>query len=439
MKFHCLNNSCDLIAEVISYKKNQMVHCPHCNDEMLEEAHYESIRQRFERVENVSDDDIRKVLDEQEEVLRLSSKGMLKEVQKYIQAFYKLLIDPNAQRIHKAIVVAALLYMISPLDLIPDIFVGVGYLDDIAVILTAVSLVGKMAMDAYVEATKTADEQKQAEKESEIRGQLHAAPLILKIAENKNSTEICEYIENDHVRYWQVSHNLLNKYNIRTVDNKIFKFDTLYIRHPYIRNQLLELDGLDDYVAKQKREEYKLLASSLGAQSIVFEDRIVTAAKSDLAIDAKILNQVNFDTKCEIKNVIVKSSSENLEFYAGPIDFEMAVLDRLLWIYEEPDQAKNLCYHRIISDMKSESCESTYSSEKYFSVKSKNELNKILMKSQINVNFQSTNSMAIRSRHAINYGQSNLSKESRQEIFDKIALRIEERIKDIKQQQYLSC
>ena len=133
MKFHCLNNSCDLIAEVISYKKNQMVHCPHCNDEMLEEAHYESIRQRFERVENVSDDDIRKVLDEQEEVLRLSAKGMLKEVQKYIQAFYKLLIDPNAQRIHKAIVVAALLYMISPLDLIPDIFVGVGYLDDIAV------------------------------------------------------------------------------------------------------------------------------------------------------------------------------------------------------------------------------------------------------------------------------------------------------------------
>ena len=434
MKFHCLNRNCDLIAEVISYKKNQLVHCPHCNSKMLAELQYCSIRHRFDRADNVSDTDVRKVLDEKDRVLHMSAKGMLKEVQNYIQAFYKLLIDPNAQRVHKAITVIALLYMISPVDLVPDAIPGVGYLDDIAVILTAVSLIGRIAIEAYIEANKALEKQKQSDKELIILGELQKLPLILKIADNKNNAEICEYIENDHVRYWQVSINLLNKYNIKTADTNIFKYDALYIRHPYIRNQLLELNGFDDYVARQKREEYKILASSLGAQSIIFEDRIITASKSNFEIDAKIAGQVDFNANCEIKNVIVKKSTESLQFFANPIDFEMNVLDRLLWIYDEPDQAKNLCYHRIINSMKSESCESTYFSEKYFSVKSKIKLKEIL--SQINAQFQSTNSMAIRSLHTIVYEQIDLSKENRQEIYDKIASRIDERINEIKQQQF---
>ena len=366
MKFHCLNRNCDLIAEVISYKKNQLVHCPHCNSKMLAELQYNSIRQKFDHTENVSENDVQKVLDEKENVLRLSAKGMLKEVQSYIQAFYKILIDPNAQRVHKAIIVITLLYVISPIDLVPDPIPGVGYLDDIAIILAAVSLIGRIAIEAYIVTNKTLNTQKQHEKELLLRSEIQKLPLILKIAENKYSSEVCEYIENDHVRYWQVSQNLLDRYDIKTADAKIFKHDALYIRHPYIRNQLLELDGFDDYVARQKRDEYKILSSSLGAQSINFEDRIISSGKSDFKIDAKIVDQVDFNTKCEIKNVVVKKSNESLQFYAKSIDWEMDVLDRLLWIYDEPDQAINLCYHRIINNMKSESCESTYFSEKYF-------------------------------------------------------------------------
>ena len=437
MKFHCLNRNCDLIAEVISYKKNRLVHCPHCNSKMLAEIQYNSIIHKFDGADNVSDSDLQKVLQEKDKILNMSAKGILKEVQNYIQAFYKLLIDPKAQGIHKAIAVIALLYMISPFDLISDVIPGVGYLDDVAVILTAVSLIGKIVIAAYIEINKALNMQKQCDKEQKIQSELHKLPLILKIAESKNNAEICEYIENNHVRYWQVSINLLNKYNIKTTDTHIFKYDALYIRHPYIRNQLLELDGFDDYIARQKREEYKILASSLGAQSIVFEDRIITSGKSEFEIDAKIANQVDLNGKCEIKNVIVKSSTESLQFFANPIDFELTVLDRLLWIYDEPDQAKNLCYHRIINSMKSESCESTYFSEKYFSVKSKIELKEILAK--INANFQSTNSMAIISQHTINYEQIDLNKENRQEIYCKIASRIDERINKIKQQQFQCC
>jgi uncharacterized membrane protein YkvA (DUF1232 family) len=391
----------------------------------------------FEHVKSVSENDVQKVLEEKEKILEMSAKGMLKEVQNYIQAFYKLLTDPNAQSVHKAIAVVALLYMISPIDIIPDVFVGVGYLDDIAIILTAVSLIGKLAIEAYYDSDKKYKELKKkwkSEDQSEVRSRLDSVPLILKIAENKSSDEICEYIENDHVRYWQVSQDLLSQYNIKTIDQKIFKPDALYIRHPYIRNQLLELDGLDDYIANQKRVEYKLLASSLGAQSIFIEDRIIIAEKSSLSIDAKIVGKVNFDTTCDLKNVTVKSTSESQDFFASPIDNEMAILDRLLWIYEEPDKAKNLCYQRLISDMKSESCESTYFSEKYFSVKSKVKLQEIL--SQMNAHFQSTNSMAIRSKQTFVYEQIDLSKECRQEIYDKISSRIDNRIKEIKLQQY---
>jgi len=434
MKFHCLNRNCDLVAEVISYKKNQLIHCPHCNSKMLAELQYNSIRHLFDRADHVSDNDVQKVLDEKEKILHMSANGLLKEFQNYVQAFYKLLIDPDALRVHKAITVIALLYLISPIDLIPDFIPGAGHLDDLAVILTAVSLIGKIAIAAYLETNKALEKQKQADDELLLQGQLQKLPLILKIAESKRNTEICEYIENDQVRYWQVSQNLLNKYNIKTADNKICRFDALYIRHPYLKNQLLELDGFDDYIVKQKREEYKILASSLGAQSIVFEDRIITSNKNNFEIDAKVAAKVDFNANCEIKNAIVKKSTENLQFFASPIDFEMAVLDRLLWIYDEPDQAKNLCYRRIVNNMKGESSESTYFSEKYFSVKSKIELKEML--SQINASFQSTNSMAIRSQHTIIYEPIDLNMEKRREIYDKIAARIDGRINEIKQQQF---
>lgn len=45
--------------------------------------------------------------------------------------------DPQASLLSKAIVVIAALYVLHPMDIVPDIFIGMGWLDDIAVLALA--------------------------------------------------------------------------------------------------------------------------------------------------------------------------------------------------------------------------------------------------------------------------------------------------------------
>lgn len=56
----------------------------------------------------------------------------------------KLFMDPNVSVAAKAIPVLAILYLISPIDLIPD-FPIIGQIDDIAVLLIALRLFTDMA------------------------------------------------------------------------------------------------------------------------------------------------------------------------------------------------------------------------------------------------------------------------------------------------------
>jgi uncharacterized membrane protein YkvA (DUF1232 family) len=51
---------------------------------------------------------------------------------------FKLLGDPRVPRLPKAAVLLAVLYLLSPVDLIPDLIVPVvGYLDDVTLIWVA--------------------------------------------------------------------------------------------------------------------------------------------------------------------------------------------------------------------------------------------------------------------------------------------------------------
>jgi uncharacterized membrane protein YkvA (DUF1232 family) len=57
-----------------------------------------------------------------------------------LQVVGKLFFDPQVPILYKLIPVAALIYLISPIDVIPDVLLGPGQLDDAAVVLFALSL-----------------------------------------------------------------------------------------------------------------------------------------------------------------------------------------------------------------------------------------------------------------------------------------------------------
>ncbi|RTZ91242.1 MAG: hypothetical protein DSY91_05315 [Deltaproteobacteria bacterium] len=60
--------------------------------------------------------------------------------------FFKLFRDPEVSWVLKLIPIFALVYLISPYDLIPDfLFPGIGEIDDIVVLVFAVSLFNRLA------------------------------------------------------------------------------------------------------------------------------------------------------------------------------------------------------------------------------------------------------------------------------------------------------
>ena len=66
--------------------------------------------------------------------------GILTEVIRQARLAWRLLFDPRVPLWVKTIVPASLIYLISPVDFVPDVIPGLGQLDDLAVVVVGVKL-----------------------------------------------------------------------------------------------------------------------------------------------------------------------------------------------------------------------------------------------------------------------------------------------------------
>lgn len=66
--------------------------------------------------------------------------GALAQLIRTFRLVWRLMQDPRVPTFPKLIVPAALLYVVSPIDLIPDMILGLGQMDDIAVLFLSISL-----------------------------------------------------------------------------------------------------------------------------------------------------------------------------------------------------------------------------------------------------------------------------------------------------------
>ena len=76
--------------------------------------------------------------------------GILAEIIKSIKLIWRLLNDRRVPSWLKMIVPGTLLYLLFPIDIIPDIVPGLGQLDDIVVILLGLKLFVKMCPEEIV-------------------------------------------------------------------------------------------------------------------------------------------------------------------------------------------------------------------------------------------------------------------------------------------------
>lgn len=90
--------------------------------------------------DNASEEDVKKIGSK----LSGMKRGAIAEIWDQVIALWNFIQDPEAPWAGKAIAIGALLYLISPIDAIPDLIPIIGLLDDVAIIALAVA---KLAND----------------------------------------------------------------------------------------------------------------------------------------------------------------------------------------------------------------------------------------------------------------------------------------------------
>jgi len=72
--------------------------------------------------------------------IRSFNLGFVSDILRRLRLVWRLLFDPRVPLWLKMIVPASLVYVISPIDFLPDVLVGLGQLDDLAVIIVSTGL-----------------------------------------------------------------------------------------------------------------------------------------------------------------------------------------------------------------------------------------------------------------------------------------------------------
>jgi uncharacterized membrane protein YkvA (DUF1232 family) len=66
--------------------------------------------------------------------------GLLRHLPHFVRLYWRLLRDPRVPIWPKALLFAALLYVVSPVDLVPDVLPVIGEVDDLVVLIVVCRL-----------------------------------------------------------------------------------------------------------------------------------------------------------------------------------------------------------------------------------------------------------------------------------------------------------
>lgn len=121
--------------------------------DMVDKAEAEAIEKISKRVaiykkdEEKAERDAKFVKENLFEFIERIGKKLAKGIIDSIKFLYSAMVDPRTPIEAKLIAIAALIYLISPFDIVPDILPGIGFVDDAAAITAAVASISVILLN----------------------------------------------------------------------------------------------------------------------------------------------------------------------------------------------------------------------------------------------------------------------------------------------------
>ena len=112
------------------------------------------VQKIFDDFDNYTQEDADKVMNNSDRIEKIVSNGTLSKFMKDVKVYFKMLSDVFSRRYTRvprgtvAAIIGSLLYVLSPVDLIPDVIPVIGYLDDAAVLALCLKF-AKHDVDEY--------------------------------------------------------------------------------------------------------------------------------------------------------------------------------------------------------------------------------------------------------------------------------------------------
>lgn len=106
----------------------------------------EKVKENFDSFNSYTEDDADKVLDNEKKIENIMNNETLREYMNNIKNYFMMLKDFVTGKYKNipvgtiSAIIGTLLYVLSPVDLIPDLIPVVGFLDDAAVLALCVKL-----------------------------------------------------------------------------------------------------------------------------------------------------------------------------------------------------------------------------------------------------------------------------------------------------------
>lgn len=328
---------CPKCKEKFDVSKSDILMCPFsCNVQLIQYEKYKKIEEKIKAL-NLEPEKELEILNSESSILEKIKGTQLDTVIDKIKAMYSLIKDPNAEKKNKLIACVSMLYVITPIDFIPDVILGWGYIDDATAVTIAVGMLG-MALEHYCSTRN----EKKIEKQGES--------ILYRFHPNDGSNNVSAIIKKDVIT-WQIPKSKMHKVKIKVIDNKMIELNKLYILNNNIDGKLIPLNNFDIITTDSIFNEASLILKSLGVKSIKSKKEIAIAKNKKGIATIKSMDVFNTNLEVSKGDVKIEKFEEKSSF--GEINIlnnlvENDFVDKLTWFFTDKSILnENIFYDRL--------------------------------------------------------------------------------------------